>query len=233
MRPIVEIARARGLTVIEDACQAIGARCDGRYAGTLGDIGCFSFYPTKNLGAFGDGGLLITNDEELARKTKLLRQHGAEVKYLHQMVGGNFRLDELQAAVLRVKARHLDRWIEGRRQNARRYARLIDEAGLGEQVRVPAEPAGSVHTYHLFVVRVPHRDQLQAHLAGKGIGTGVYYPVPLHLQPCFAALGYRAGSFPEAERAALDTLALPIYPELTAEQQDYVIHSIVEFLRRQ
>jgi dTDP-4-amino-4,6-dideoxygalactose transaminase len=231
MDPLLDLGHRHGVPVIEDACQAIGARYGDRFAGAMGTMGCFSFYPTKNLGGFGDGGLLITSDEGLAKRARLLREHGAEKRYYHAMVGGNFRLDEIQAAVLRVKAGRLDAWTEGRRRNARRYARLLGEAGLGETVVAPVEPAGSFHTYHLFVVRVPRRDELRAHLAAKGIGTGIYYPVPLHLQECFAALQYRPGSLPHAERAARDTIALPVYPEVTEQQQEYVVECIAEFFR--
>jgi dTDP-4-amino-4,6-dideoxygalactose transaminase len=233
MDALLEIAARHGVPVIEDACQAIGSRYGDRFAGTMGGMGCFSFYPTKNLGGFGDGGLLVTHDDQIAKRARLLREHGAEARYHHSIVGGNFRLDELQAAVLRVKATRLDRWIESRRRNAQRYVRLFEDAGLGSAVIPPVEPGGTFHTYHLFVVRVSRRDELRAHLTAKGVGTGVYYPVPLHRQECFAALGYQPGSLPHAERAARDTIALPVYPELTAQQQDYVVDCIADFVRHQ
>jgi dTDP-4-amino-4,6-dideoxygalactose transaminase len=233
MDRLMAVGARRNLLVIEDACQAIGSRSVDRFAGTIGAMGCFSFYPTKNLGAFGDGGLVVTGDEDLARRARLLREHGAEARYYHSIVGGNFRLDEIQAAVLRVKAARLDGWIEGRRRNAQRYVRLFEEAGIADQVVAPIEPAGAFHTYHLFVVRVARRDELRAYLAARGVGTGVYYPVPLHLQECFHHLGYRPGSFPHAESASRDTVALPVYPELTTQQQDYVVDCIADFVRHQ
>src|SRR5688572_1798431 len=201
MDPILEMGRARGIAVIEDACQAIGARCRGRQAGSMGAAGCFSFFPSKNLGAFGDAGLIVTNDAALARELRLYRNHGAEPKYVHHRIGGNFRMDSLQAAVLRVKLPHLDRWTTMRRGNAARYAELFERAGLGG-VTLPAEPAGYRHIFHQYVVRVPRRDAVRQQLADAGIGTEVYYPVPFHLQDCFAPLGYRRGAFPHAEAAA-------------------------------
>jgi dTDP-4-amino-4,6-dideoxygalactose transaminase len=217
-----------GVPVIEDAAQAIGARdLAGNRAGSMGVMGCFSFFPSKNLGGFGDGGMVVTNDRELADRLKILRVHGMEPKYYHQLVGGNFRLDALQAAVLRVKLRYLDEWSEARRRNAERYRVLFGEAGLAGTVILPGDVPG--HIYNQFVIRVPRRDALQAHLRGQGIGTEIYYPVPLHRQACFAELGYAAGSLPEAERAARETLALPIYPELSEEQLAYVVASIAGF----
>jgi dTDP-4-amino-4,6-dideoxygalactose transaminase len=220
-----------GLPVIEDAAQAIGARDDdGRIAGSAGVMGCFSFFPSKNLGGFGDGGMVVTQDQALAERLKILRVHGMEPKYYHQLVGGNFRLDALQAAVLRVKLLYLNGWSEARRQNARRYRALFRDAGLDGIVVVPEDMPG--HIYNQFVVRVPRRDDLQAHLRAQGIGTEVYYPVPLHRQACFAALGHADGSLPEAERAAREVLALPIFPELSEDQLEYVVQSTAEFFLR-
>ena len=230
--PVLEAARAADVPVIEDACQAIDARYHERLAGTCGTAGCISFFPSKGLGGFGDGGLVVTNDDDLAQRVRLLRGHGAEPKYVHEIVGGNFRLDALQAAVLRAKLPHLTRWIEAARRNADRYRELLDATGLEAfGVVAPVEPEGYFHTYHQFVVRVPRRDALRAHLEADGIGTAVYYPVPLHLQRCFRDLGYPVGACPHAERAASDTLALPMYGELTEEQQQYVVASIATYLR--
>jgi dTDP-4-amino-4,6-dideoxygalactose transaminase len=228
MDPIMESVEGKGIHVIEDAAQAIGARDDrGRRGGTIGHMGCFSFFPSKNLGAFGDGGMVITNDENLAEIVKVLRVHGAKPKYHHSLVGGNFRLDALQAAILRVKLKHLTSWTEARRYNASRYRALFNDRGLSEYVSVPEDSAG--HIYNQFVARFPDRDRLQLFLREKGVDTEVYYPVPLHLQDCFGDLGYRSGDFPNAEAAARDSLALPVYPELTEEQQCYVVEQIREF----
>lgn len=226
---IVTVARRRGLAVIEDAAQAIGARYKSRFVGGSGDLGCFSFFPSKNLGGFGDGGLVTTNDERLAARVRMLRNHGMEPKYYHQAVGGNFRLDALQAAVLRVKLPHLETWAEARRQNAERYRRLFSAAGLTDRVTLPIARPESFHIYNQFVVRVPDRDGLRRHLDSREIGTEVYYPVPFHLQPCFADLGYARGAFPHAEAAANESLALPIYGELTEAQQATVVDAIAEF----
>jgi dTDP-4-amino-4,6-dideoxygalactose transaminase len=230
MDPILQTARKAGLAVIEDAAQAIGSRSNGGMAGTLGAVGCFSFFPSKNLAAFGDGGFVSTTDDSLANRLKLLRNHGAEPKYFHKIIGGNFRLDALQAAVLRVKLPHLARWTEARRKNATVYQRLFAEVGLSEQVRVPFEPAGSYHIFNQFVIQVRERDELREYLRARDIGTEIYYPVPFHLQECFAHLGYRRGAFPVAEAAARETLALPIYGELTPSQIEYVVHTIAEFM---
>ena len=226
MDPIRDIAASAGVAVIEDAAQAIGAVYKERQAGSIGVMGCFSFFPSKNLGAFGDAGLVTTNDEGLAHEIRLLRSHGAEPKYFHKRIGGNFRLDALQAAVLRVKLPHLERWSGMRRANAARYARLFEQAGLAGRVTLPAEPAGCHHVFNQYVVRVPDRDRVRAALTQAGIGTEIYYPVPFHLQECFASLGHRRGDFPEAEAAADSTLALPIYSELTEEQQAAVVSTI-------
>ncbi len=231
MDPINDLARARGLTVLEDAAQAIGAAYHGRRAGALGDAAAFSFYPSKNLGGFGDAGMVTTADDDLARSVARLRVHGMEPKYHHQEVGFNSRLDALQAAVLRVKLRHLAAWTEGRRAAANRYRSLFSGWGPGEFVRMPAERPGYYHVYNQFVVRVPEgvRDPLRDHLAARKVGTEVYYPIPLHLQACFAPLGYGPGDFPEAEAAARQTLALPMYPELTDAAQRHVVDSIAGF----
>jgi dTDP-4-amino-4,6-dideoxygalactose transaminase len=225
----MDVARRRSLPVVEDAAQAIGAHRDGCSAGSAGDIGCFSFFPTKNLGAFGDAGLVTTNDEALGHALRLIRVHGSEPKYFHKMIGGNFRMDAVQAAVLRVKAPHLAGWTEGRRRNARKYRELIGAAGLDRHVTVPAEPPDAFHIYHQFVIRVEGRDTLRAHLRSRGVETEIYYPVPLHLQECFAPLGYQNGAFPHAEAAARDTLALPIYSELTDAQLAHVVDAMAEF----
>jgi dTDP-4-amino-4,6-dideoxygalactose transaminase len=222
MDPILAAA-GHEIPVIEDACQAIGARYRGRQAGGMGRAGCFSFFPTKNLGGFGDGGLVTTNDGLLAREVQLLRNHGAEPKYIHRRIGGNFRLDALQAAVLRVKLPHLARWTEMRRRNAQRYADLFRDAGLNGEVTLPVEPDGYTHIFNQYVIRLPRRDYVRAQLAAAGIGTEIYYPVPFHLQECFGGLGYPAGSFPMAEEASSTSIALPIYSELSAEQQEAVV----------
>jgi dTDP-4-amino-4,6-dideoxygalactose transaminase len=232
MDPIMAAADRAGVAVIEDAAQAIGATYRSRPLGGIGALGCFSFFPSKNLGAFGDAGLVTTNDDALAAKARLLRTHGMKPKYYHHLVGGNFRMDALQAAVLRVKAPHLDGWTEGRRRNAARYRALFREAGLDGAVAVPADPADRRHIYNQFVIRTPERDGLKRHLDEHGIGNEVYYPVPFHLQPCFADLGYRRGAFPHAERAAVEALAIPIYGELTDAQQCTVVSTIGEFVRR-
>jgi len=230
MDPILAAAHDAGIPVVEDAAQAIGATYKSRPVGGIGALGCFSFYPSKNLGAFGDAGLLTTNDAALAKRASVLRTHGMEPKYYHQLVGGNFRMDALQAAVLRVKAPHLERWTEDRRCNASRYDRLFRAAGLTDRVCLPVESVDSRHIFNQYVIRVPERDALKRHLDGNGIGSEIYYPVPLHLQKCFANLGYGSGDFPQAERAALDSLAIPIYSEITAEQQQTVVDQIASFL---
>jgi dTDP-4-amino-4,6-dideoxygalactose transaminase len=228
--PLVDAARRRGITVIEDAAQAIGSEYRGRPAGTWGEIGCFSFFPSKNLGAFGDAGFVSTADVTLARKLKLIRTHGMDPKYHHHLVGANFRIDALQAAVLRVKLPHLAAWSERRCANAARYRALFADAGLSE-VTVPVEAPERTHIYNQFVIRVPERNRLRAHLDAAGIGTEIYYPVPFHLQRCFADLGHQAGAFPVAEAAAASSLALPIYPELTSDQQAAVVNAIRTFYR--
>ncbi len=226
MDPILEIARRRGLGVVEDAAQAIGAEDRGRPAGTMGDIGTFSFYPSKNLGGVGDGGLVTTSREDLATRLRGLRTHGGMVQYHHQEVGWNSRLDALQAAVLEVKLRLLEGWTEARRANARFYDAAF--AGVGDLV-TPPHGAGKRHIYNQYVVRTGRRDALQAHLRDRGVGTAVYYPVPLHLQPCFADLGYRPGQFPESERAARETLSLPVHPDLREDERAYVAEAVRAF----
>ena len=226
MDPLLDTALVAGVPVIEDAAQAIGSRYRGRQAGSMGLAGCFSFFPSKNLGAFGDAGLVTTNDDDMAARLRLLRNHGAERQYYHRVVGGNFRLDALQAAVLRVKLPYLAGWSARRRANADRYRQLIDEAGLARHVTLPVEGPGQHHIYNQFVVRVPARDQVKEALARRRVGSAIYYPVPFHLQECFSSLGYVAGAFPHAEAAAAQTLALPIYGELTDGQIQHVVASL-------
>jgi len=230
--PIMDAASRAGVPVVEDAAQAIGATYKARTAGGIGAFGCFSFFPSKNLGAFGDAGLLTTNDDALAARARLLRTHGMQPKYYHHVVGGNFRIDALQAAVLRVKAPHLAGWTHARRRNAERYRCLFKDAGLDETIVLPQEPSGYSHIFNQFVIRTPERDGLKRYLDEQGIGNEIYYPVPFHLQPCFADLGYRRGAFPHAERAAEHCLAIPIYGELTAAQQQAVVSAISQFVHR-
>jgi dTDP-4-amino-4,6-dideoxygalactose transaminase len=226
------IARDYGLAIVEDAAQAIGASlADGRRAGSVGEIGCLSFFPTKNLGAFGDAGMCVTNDKSLADRLRILRVHGGEPKYYHSVIGGNFRLDELQAAVLLVKLKRLESWTEGRRKNADLYDELFRSAGVEAAVSVPWRVAGYRHIFNQYVIRAQRRDELRAHLGAKGIGTEIYYPLPLHAQRCFAYLGHAVADFPNSQRAATEVLALPIYPELTREQQQHVVRMIGEFYR--
>ncbi len=231
MNPLIELSERRGIPIVEDAAQAIGAEDRRRRAGSLGTIGCFSFYPSKNLGGAGDGGMIVTSDLEHARRLHMLRVHGEETKYHHKVVGLNSRLDSLQAAVLRVKLPHLDEWIAARQRKAQQYELMFLDAGLSEEVQMPFVRPGARHIFHQFVIRVAadQRDALRNHLRENEIGSDVYYPVPLHLQECFAYLGYREGDLPASERAAKETLALPVYPELTDEQQDYVVNKIAEF----
>lgn len=226
MDPLLEEARRRGIAVIEDAAQAIGAVYKSRFAGAMGRVGCFSFFPSKNLGAFGDAGLLTTTDDGLAHEVRLLRNHGAEPKYFHKRIGGNFRLDALQAAVLRVKLPHLESWTAMRQANAVRYDRLFRESPVSDRVTVPARASDRTHIFNQYVIRVAHRDAVRTRLDAAGIGTEIYYPVPFHLQECFASLGYRRGDFPHAEAAAAETLALPIYGELTEAQQAEVVRAV-------
>ena len=226
MDAILEVAREAGVPVIEDACQAIGATWRGRQAGSMGTAGCFSFFPSKNLGAFGDAGLVTTNDASLAHEVRLLRNHGAEPKYFHKRVGGNFRLDAIQAAVLRVKLPHLPAWTARRRANAARYRELFTAAGLDRRLTLPVEVPGSLHIFNQYILRVPDRDRVRASMTDQGVGTEIYYPVPFHLQECFAPLGHARGDFPQAEAAADSTLALPIYGELTEAQQSAVVEAV-------
>jgi len=235
MDPILAVAAAYGLAVVEDAAQAIGTEYKGRRVGALGQVGCFSFFPSKNLGGFGDGGMVVTSDPQLAERLRVLRSHGGKPKYHHSVVGGNFRLDEIQAAVLLVKLKFLDQWTARRQRNAGEYDRLFRNAAI-DDLRLPEavwRQSGDAHhhIYNQFSVRTPRRDALQAHFKNAGIGTEVYYPVPLHEQKCFADLGYSATSFPLSHRAAGEALALPIYPELTDAQILHVVETAVSFFR--
>lgn len=233
MDPLLESTRRYGLKVIEDAAQAIGAADrQGRPAGSFGDIGCLSFFPTKNLGAFGDAGMCVTNDAALAERMSVLRVHGGKPKYYHALIGGNFRIDELQAAVLNVKLPHLDAWTRARQRNAAFYDAALAPGTLGRDLQTP-QPArtGARHIYNQYVIRAHDRDRLRAHLAALGVGTEIYYPVPLHLQQCFGYLGDEAGAYPHSEQAAAEALALPIYPELSETQLRYVADSIADFYR--
>ncbi|MFC2144161.1 DegT/DnrJ/EryC1/StrS family aminotransferase [Acidobacteriota bacterium] len=220
---------AGDVPVIEDCAQAWGADFDGTRVGSIGAMGAFSFFPSKNLGCFGDGGLVTTDDAQLDRSLRELRVHGQSGPYQHPVVGGNFRIDALQAAILRVKLAHVGAWIEGRRANAERYRRLFTDAGLEQIVDLPKAVAGRGHTFNQYVVRVSRRDELRAFLTDRGIGAAVYYPLPLHLQPCFEYLGYEEGDFPVAERASREVLALPVFPELVESEQEEVVLAIEEF----
>ena len=235
MDPIMALAKQHGLVVIEDAAQAIGAEYKGRRAGSIGHYGCFSFFPSKNLGAIGDGGMVVTNDAQRAEKVKILRGHGSKPKYYHRVVGGNFRLDAIHAAVVSAKLPYLDAWTAGRQRNAHTYDRYFSDAKLADRrdgsapIVLPAVVA-TRHIFNQYVIRTSRRDELQAYLKERGIGTEVYYPVPMHLQECFSYLGYKAGSFPESERAARETLAIPIQPELTEDRLRYVVDSVRDFI---
>lgn len=234
MEPIMALAESNKLIVIEDAAQAIGSEYKGRRAGSIGHYGCFSFFPSKNLGAAGDGGMIVTNDTDRAEKLRVLRAHGSKPKYFHKVVGGNFRLDALQAAIVSAKLPHLDSWTAGRQRNAKIYDRLFVEAGLasggqtGSNVALP-KVLTNRHIFNQYVIRVSDRDALQNYLRGRGIGTEVYYPVPMHAQECFMYLGHKAGEFPESETAAKETVALPIYPELSEAQLKYVVECVWDF----
>lgn len=247
MDGIMEVAKEYGLKVIEDAAQSIGTQYkDGRKAGNIGDIGCFSFYPSKNLGCFGDGGLVTTNSEELAEKLRILRVHGGKPKYYHKIIGGNFRLDAIQAAVLNVKLPHLDSWTKKRQENADLYTKYFIEAGLSEETgRIKYDEKNKVllpkpvyreynlkyyHIYNQYVIRAGKRDELRKNLTENEIGTEVYYPVPFHMQECFSYLGYKAGQFPVSEWCAKDSIALPIYPEITNEQIEFTVRTIKNFI---
>ena len=230
LAPILEIATANGLLVIEDAAQAIGSRYNDRFVGTLGDFGCFSFFPSKNLGGAGDGGLITTNDAAMAERLYMLRGHGSKKKYYHDILGTNSRLDALQAAVLRVKLPHLDSWAAGRQNRAERYHKLFKEENLNSFVTVPPRPPANFHhVYNQFTIRVPLRDDLREFLRLAGIPTEIYYPLCLHLQPAFQSLGYKTGTLPVAEKASREALSLPVFPELKDAQQDLVVKSISAF----
>lgn len=229
MNEILEIASRHNLVVIEDAAQAIGSEYYGKRAGSLGLIGCLSFFPSKNLGAAGDAGMMLTSDPELAEKLRVLRVHGGKPKYYYRMLGCNSRLDELQAAVLRVKFRHLESWTKARQENASRYDKLFTDYQLTEYIKIPKVLSHCRHIFHQYTIQTTKRDQLMTHLKENGIGTEVYYPLSLHQQDCFAYLGQKTGSLPNSEKAASEVLSLPIYPELTLEQQDYVVLTIANF----
>ena len=229
---ILDAAGRAGIAVVEDAAQAIGATYHARPVGGIGAFGCFSFFPSKNLGAFGDAGLVTTNDDALADRARLLRTHGMRPKYYHHVVGANFRMDALQAAILRVKAPYLPAWTDARRANAATYRDLFGAADVDGRVTLPVEAPGCRHIYNQFVIRTPERDALKSHLDAEGIGNEIYYPVPFHQQPCFANLGYATGAFPHAERAAAESLAIPIYSELTEAQQQAVVSAIGAFVHR-
>lgn len=242
MDPIIEIAKQHNLYVIEDACQALGAEYNGHRAGSIGHLGCFSFFPSKNLGGAGDSGMVVCNDPVLADRVCLLRNHGHRPKYYNQAVGGNFRMDALQAAILRVKFKYLDAWTEGRQKNAALYRRLFIDACLAKEdpqnsseypVIPPKETGWGRHIYHLYQMRVHRRDELIVYLKNHDIGSEIYYPVPLHLQACFKDLGYQVGSLPDAERASDETLALPIYPELTEVLIQKVVYTVTNFFKKQ
>ncbi len=249
MNKIMEIARKHNLKVVEDGAQAIGVQYkDGKHVGTIGDIGCYSFFPSKNLGCFGDGGLVVCNDDELGEKLRILRVHGGKPKYYHKIIGGNFRLDAIQAAVLNVKLPHLDDWSSQRRSNAELYTKLFVGAGLAQttgktkfddknRVLLPKavykdSGAKNYHIYNQYIIRVENRDAVRKHLSDKGIGTEIYYPVPFHKQECFSSLKYKNGDFPLSEEAADDSIALPIYPELTEDQLKYVVDEIAVFIKK-
>jgi dTDP-4-amino-4,6-dideoxygalactose transaminase len=232
MDPILKIAKEYHLLVIEDAAQAIGAEYRGRRAGSMGDFGCFSFFPSKNLGAFGDGGMVTTDSDAFYDKLRVLRVHGSHPKYFHKLAGGNFRLDAFQAAVVSVKLKYLDKWTKARQENARKYRELFADSGIHDVIKLPVEKEDR-HIYNQFVICVTDkRDELRRFLNEAGIGTEIYYPIPMHLQECFLDLNYKKGDFPVAEHAALHTLALPIYPELSDDQLAYVVEKIKAFFKR-
>jgi len=231
MDPILNIAKEYNLFVIEDAAQAIGAEYRGRRAGSMGDFGCFSFFPSKNLGAFGDGGMVITGSDELYDKLRVLRVHGSHPKYYHKLAGGNFRLDAIQAGIVSVKLKHLDKWTKSRQENARKYRELFANSGIDDVIKLPVEKEDR-HIYNQFVICVKDkRDDLRLFLNEAGVGTEIYYPIPMHLQECFLDLNYKKGDFPVAEHAALNTLALPVYPELSDDQMAYVVEKIAAFYK--
>ena len=229
METINEIAKRQGIPVIEDACQAIGAARHATRAGAFGRTGCFSFFPSKNLGGFGDGGMITTNDLEVAERLRLMRVHGSRSEYHHHLIGMNSRLDALQAAVLQVKFQYLAEWTAKRQKNADTYQQLFHQHGLSDRITIPVVGEGNTHVYNQFTIRTPKRDALSEYLTRKNIGNRIYYPVPLHLQECYEALGYHKGDFPAAELAAQEVLSLPIYPELTQDQIAYVVEAIKQF----
>jgi len=230
MDPILAVARGHNLVVIEDAAQAIGSRYGGRYTGTFGEYGCFSFFPSKNLGGAGDGGMITTNDAAIAERLQMLRVHGSKQKYFHEMIGTNSRLHALQAAVLRVKLRHLDAWQQGRQNRAERYRHLFESAGLSTFIAAPPQPPAKFeHVYNQFTIRSSRRDDLKASLQAAGVPSEIYYPLCIHLQKAFAYLGHRVGDFPESEKASREVLSLPVYPELPDSQQDRVVQAIGDF----
>ncbi|GAB4336204.1 MAG: DegT/DnrJ/EryC1/StrS family aminotransferase [Candidatus Abyssubacteria bacterium] len=229
MESIISLAHNYQLAVVEDAAQALGARCNGAAAGSIGHLGCFSFYPTKNLGGFGDGGMITTSDDSLAELCRVLRVHGSKPKYYHSLIGINSRLDSIQAAVLRVGMKYLDDWSRMRREHALAYSELLEGT---DRISLPTVLPGQYHVFNQYVIRSDRRDALRRFLADKGIGTEIYYPLPLHMQRCFAPLGYRQGDFPESERAAAESLAIPMFPYLAAEQRVMVADAIKEFQRK-
>jgi dTDP-4-amino-4,6-dideoxygalactose transaminase len=240
MAPIMKIANQHGLYVIEDACQAIGAEYYGKMAGSIGHLGCFSFFPTKNLGGYGDSGMVTCNDADLADKVRLLRNHGQRPKYHNHVVGGNFRMDAIQAAVLRVKFNHLENWTETRRKHADSYRLLFTKNGISipltdfnakSGIVLPSESGFGRHVYHLYMIRTKYRDELSTHLKFHGIGNEIYYPIPLHLQECFSEMGFNPGDFPQSENTAMETLSLPIYPELSEEMLSRIVDIIVDFYK--
>ena len=232
MDPILELARKNNLVVIEDAAQAIGSEYKGQRTGSIGNYGCFSFFPTKNLGGFGDGGMVTMSSEELYEKVITLRVHGSNLKYYHQIIGGNFRIDALQAGIILAKLKYLDKWTERRIKNAKTYNRLFKEKGVNNKLTLPSEVAPR-HVYNQYVIRVKEkRDELRNFLSENDISTEIYYPRPLHLQDCFASLGHKKGAFPESEKAANEAIALPIFPELTNEQLNYVVTTIDQFIKK-
>lgn len=226
MDPLLEVAKENNLYIVEDACQAHGAEYKGRKVGSLGDCGCFSFYPAKNLGAYGDGGILVTNDEQIAKRIRMLRNYGEQKKYHHAYIGYNSRLDEIQAAILRVKLKHLDEWVESRRRNARTYDELLSDV---PNVTIPSEKSYAKHAYHLYVIRTKRRDELRNWLSYRGISAGIHYPISIHLQEAYRHLGLRRGSFPVTERCSREILSLPMFPELTEDEIRYVFLYIKDF----
>ncbi len=232
MDKLMELSHETGILIIEDVAQAIGSAFKGKKAGSFGTVSCFSFFPSKNLGGYGDGGAVLTDDDELANLIRKLRVHGSSKKYYHDLVGINSRLDEIQAAVLLVKIKYIDEWNEERRQRAKYYTSLFKEVSLEDFVKTPVELENCYHTYHQYVIRAKRRDELRSYLAERGIDTQVYYPVPLHLQPCFSHWGYKEGYCPVAEKLCKEVLALPMYPELEGKAQEYVVETIADFYKR-